>query len=190
VIGDGFSGPALALEQMPGARWYPDARVNYAENVLRHAGDPDRAQAAAILHLEEDGATREISWRTLAGQVASLAAALRRMRVQPGDVVAAVLPNIPEAIIGLLASASIGAVWCICSPDLGVKATLDRLGQLDPVVLIGTAGYRFNGKWFDRGGDLDAVEAGLPTVRHTIIVTAQNPGARTVFGDLEVFAAT
>ena len=104
VIGDGFSGPALALEQMPGARWYPDARVNYAENVLRHAGDPDRAQAAAILHLEEDGATREISWRTLAGQVASLAAALRRMRVQPGDVVAAVLPNIPEAIIGLLAS--------------------------------------------------------------------------------------
>jgi 2,4-diketo-3-deoxy-L-fuconate hydrolase len=101
--GDVLTGPALALEQMPGARWYPDARVNYAENVLRHAGDPDRAQAAAILHLEEDGATREISWRTLAGQVASLAAALRRMRVQPGDVVA-VLPNIPEAIIGLLAS--------------------------------------------------------------------------------------
>lgn len=184
VLGAGFTAPALTVEQMPGARWYPDARLNYAENVLRHAKNPDRAPTTAIVHLEEDGSTREISWETLASQVASLAASLREMGVQPGDVVAAVLPNIPEAIIGMLASASVGAVWCICSPDLGVKATLDRLRQLDPVVLIGTAGYRFNGKWFDRAAHLDAVEAGLPTVLHTVSVTTENPGARLAFGDL------
>ncbi|MDQ2739906.1 MAG: AMP-binding protein, partial [Actinomycetota bacterium] len=116
VLGTGFTGPALTQEQMPGAVWYPAARLNYAHNLLRHATDPDLADTTAIVEMDEDGKSREVSWSALSGQVSSVAEGLRRLGVQQGDVVAAVLPNIPEAIVGLLASASIGAVWCICSP--------------------------------------------------------------------------
>lgn len=178
VLGSGFSTPALAVDRMPGAIWHPQARLNYAENVLRQAADPAAVDTTAIVELSEDGSTREISWGSLSERVASLAAGLRRLGVRNGDAVAAVLPNIPEAIIGLLAAASIGAVWCICSPDLGVGATLDRLGQLDPVVLIGLPGYEFNGRWFDTTARLDSIETGLPTLRSTIVVAAQYSSAQ------------
>jgi len=182
VLGDGFAGPALAEERMPGAVWYPGATLNYAENILRSASDPALADTVAILHLEEDAGETELTWAQLSTRVASVAAGLRELNVKAGDRVVAVLPNIPEAIIGLIAAASIGATWCICSPDLGAKATLDRLRQLDPVVLIGSLGYQFNGKWFDRRDHLAQIEVGLPTLRHTIVVGGDDDRLR--FDDL------
>ncbi|MGM7666474.1 acetoacetate--CoA ligase [Microbacterium sp. A93] len=175
ILGDGFDGPALAEERMPGAVWYPRARLNFAENVLRHAQDPDLADIPAIVDVDEDGFRRDITWTQLAGRVGALARHLRDVGVQPGDRVAAVLPNIPEAIVGLLASASIGAVWTINSPDLSVQATLDRLVQLEPTVLIGTDGYRFNGKKYPRLDHLAQIRAGLSTLKHTILVKKLDP---------------
>lgn len=175
ILGEGFDAPALAQEQMPGARWYPNARLNFAENVLRHAQNPQLRDAPAIVDVDEEDSRTDISWSQLAGRVGSLAQHLRDLGVKPGDRVAAVLPNIPEAIIGLLASASIGAVWTINSPDLSVQATLDRLAQLEPTVLIGADGYRFNGKEFDRLEHFAQISAGLPTVRHRILVKKLNP---------------
>lgn len=175
ILGDGFEGPALAEEKMPGAVWYPRARLNFAENVLRHAQDPDLADTAAIVDVDEDGSRRDITWTQLGERVGALAHHLRDVGVRPGDCVAAVLPNLPEAIVGLLASASIGAVWTINSPDLSAQATLDRLVQLEPTVLIGTDGYRFNGKEFPRLDHLAEIRAGLPTLRHTILVKKLDP---------------
>ncbi|MEX5261545.1 acetoacetate--CoA ligase [Kocuria sp. CPCC 205263] len=177
LIGDDLTGPALAEERMPGALWYPHARINYAENVLRHAADPALADTTAVLTIEEDNTTRTLTWRQLEAQVASLASALRGRGVRPGDRVAAVLPNVPEALIGLLATASLGAVWTINSPDLSATATLDRIRQLEPTVLIGSDGYRFNGKEFDRLDHLEEVAAGLPTVEHVLVVRNLDPGA-------------
>jgi acetoacetyl-CoA synthetase len=175
VIGEGFDGPALAEERMPSGV-VPNAKLNFAENVLRHArtrpgrfhGHPD--------HPEDDSVT-ELTWRQLESQVSSLAAHLRRLGIGSGDRVAAALPNVPEAIIGLLATAAIGAVWTISSPDLSPAATLERLRQLEPKLLIGVDGYRFNGKDFDRLQHLSDLETGLPGLEHTILL--RNTGQET-----------
>jgi acetoacetyl-CoA synthetase len=179
LLGDGFDGPALAQETMPGVSWYPQAALNFAENVLRHARNPELTDVPAIVDIDEDDSRRDITWGQLAGRVGALTQHLRDLGVQPGDRVAAVLPNIPEAIIGLLATTAIGAVWTINSPDLSAQATLDRLAQLEPTVLIAADGYRFNGKDFDRIEHLTHVRAGLPTVRHTIVVKKLNPELST-----------
>ena len=173
VVGEGFEGPVLAQERMPGAVWYPGARLNFAENVLRHAASTELADSVAVLSIREDDSTATLTWRELEGMVASLAARLRGLGVEPGDRVAAVLPNLPEALIGLLATASIGATWSINSPDLSVHATLERLRQLAPTVLIGVEGYRYNGADVDRVEYLAEIEAGLPSLVHTILV--RNP---------------
>jgi acetoacetyl-CoA synthetase len=173
VVGEGFDGPALTEERMPGAVWYPGARLNFAENVLRYADSPGFCDTTAVLTIREDDSTSELTWHELRDRVASLAGRLRGLGVEPGDRVAAVLPNLPEAIIGLLATASIGAIWSINSPDLSATATLERLRQLEPTVLIGVDGYRFNGKDIDRVDYLAEVEAGLPFLAHTILV--RNP---------------
>nr|WP_198415833.1 acetoacetate--CoA ligase [Cryobacterium glaciale] len=181
VIGEGFEGPALAEERMPGAVWYPRASLNFAENVLRHALNPELVDGTAILTIQEDDAVTELTWRELESRVSSLADNLRRLGVVAGDRVAAVLPNVPEAIIGLLATASLGAIWSINSPDLSSAATLERLRQLEPKLLIGVDGYQFNGRYFDRLDYLAEVEAGLPTLEHTILLrnpaSADEPGA-------------
>ncbi|WFP15923.1 acetoacetate--CoA ligase [Citricoccus muralis] len=174
IIGDGFDGPALADETMPGATWYPGATLNFAENVLRHANDPELVHVPAIVDIDEQDTRHDITWGQLAGRVGALSQQLRSLGVRPGDRVAAVLPNIPEAIIGLLAAASIGAVWTINSPDLSAQATLDRLAQLEPTVLIAADGYQFNGKDFERLEHLADVRAGLPSVKHTIVVNKLN----------------
>lgn len=170
VIGTGFNGPALAVERMPGTIWYPSARMNFTENVLRQAITPQCADRVAICSITEDNRVRSLTWRQLHSQVASLARALSALGVQPGERVAAVLPNIPEAIIGLLATASLGAIWTINSPELSVTATLDRLGQLQPVMLIGASHYRFNGKDVDCRAQLHTLPDKLPSLRHTIVV--------------------
>jgi acetoacetyl-CoA synthetase len=170
VIGTGFNGPALGTERMPGATWYPNAHMNFGENLLQHALNPACADTAAIRSITEDNRVRSMTWRQLHSQVASLATALRALGVQPGERVAAVLPNIPEAIVGLLATASLGAIWTINSPELSVTATLDRLDQAQPVVLIGASRYRFNGKDVDCRAQLETLPDRLPSLRHTIVV--------------------
>lgn len=189
VIGDDLDSPALVHEEMPGASWFPRARINFAENVLRYAREPEMTGQTAILSIEEDNSTQELTWGELEARVASLAAELRKRDVRAGDRVAAVLPNIPEALIGLLAAASIGAVWTINSPDLSPEATLDRIKQLEPTVLIGSDGYRFNGKEFSRTEHLEHVASGLPSVEHVMVVRNLDPSAelpenQTAFDEL------
>ncbi|OPC84366.1 acetoacetate--CoA ligase [Embleya scabrispora] len=159
----------LADRTMPGARWFPNARLNYAQQVLRHAedGDPERP---AIVHLDEELTPREISWVELRRQVASCAATLRELGVRPGDRVAAYVPNTPHAVIGLLACASIGAVWSACAPDFGARSVLDRFQQIEPVVLLAVDGYRYGGKEVRRADVVAELREGLPTVRHVLHV--------------------
>lgn len=162
IVGDGFVGPALADRRMPGAVWYPQARVNYAENVLRWAATlPD---GVAIVDFTEDGSPTEWSWTTLTGRVARLAARLRALGIGERDVVGAVLPNVPQAIVGLLAAASIGAIWSVCSPDFAETAIVDRLGPLSPKVLLVTSGYSFKERAIDTRPLAAAVTASLPSV--------------------------
>ncbi len=131
-------------DRMPGARWFPEARLSFAENLLAHPGHGE-----AIVFRDERGARRAISWAELPSLVARAAAALRAHGVGPGDRVAALLPNAPEAVIGMLATASLGAIWSSCSPDFGVRGVLDRFGQIEPRVLIAAEQYAYAGKRHD-----------------------------------------
>lgn len=187
VLGDGLDGRGLEDATMPGAIWFPGARLNFADNILRHAAREDMADRTAILRIDEDNQTRSISWSGLADQVGSLAAALRRRGVGPGDVVAAVLPNVPEAIIGLLATASLGAIWSINSPDMSASATLDRISQLAPKVLIGIDGYRFKGRTIELADYFAQVAAGLPEAVLRLLVRnlTGTPAGPAGFEDLE-----
>lgn len=160
----------LAEERMPGAVWFPGARLNFAERCLAGGGPDD----VALLLVAEgpDGLTgpEEVTYGELRRQVAAVAATLRGLGVGPGDRVAAYLPNVAAAVVGLLATAAVGAVWTIASPDFGTSSVLARLGQAEPVVLIAADGYRFGGKAFDRRDTVAELVAGLPTVRHVLTV--------------------
>ncbi len=164
----------LAERRMPGARWFPSAQVNYARQALRHVDAAHAAaQPAVISHNEKslgNRPPRELSWPQLRQQVASLALHLQAQGVQPGDRVAAYLPNVPEAIVAFLASASIGAVWSICAPDMGVNAVLDRFRQIEPKVLIACDGVTHGGQDQDRLAVVDQLRAALPTVRHLLML--------------------
>ena len=166
VIASSEAEVALADTQMPGAQWFPGARLNWAENLLRHVG----AEGPAIVSVDENGTTGELSREDLVKQVANLAAHFRGMGVRPGDRIAAVLPNIAPAVVAVLAAASVGAVWSCCAPDFGVKGLVDRFAQIEPTVLIGVDGYQFNGKPVDRREVLYSLRDQLPTVRQTILV--------------------
>jgi len=137
---------ALVDDRMPGARWFPDARLNFAANLLRRDDD-----GTAIVFRGEDGATRELSHADLARQVACLAAFLRAEGVGVGDRVAGFMPNVPETIVAMLASAAIGATWSSCSPDFGIDGVHDRFGQIAPKVLFAVDGYRYAGRVHDVG---------------------------------------
>ncbi|GAA5234464.1 acetoacetate--CoA ligase [Verticiella sediminum] len=154
----------LAERVMPGARWFPGARVNFVDQVFRHA----TTQRPAIVFRGEDGRAGEWSWAELQRQAAALAARLRALGVTPGDRVVAYLPNLPETIVALLGCASVGAVWSVCSPDMGSASVLDRFRQIEPSVLIACNGYRYGGKDHDRGASVAELRAGLPTLRHVI----------------------
>lgn len=160
MTGDGFDTPALVQERMPGAVWYPHARVNYAENVLRHAAE--RPDDVAVVRVDEDASVQEWTWAELSARVGAFQARLREAGVTEGDRVGAVLPNIPEAIVAMLATVGLGAVWSVSSPDLAVTATLDRLRPLAPAAVVGASGYPFKGKWFDTSAAFAEVIAGLP----------------------------
>jgi acetoacetyl-CoA synthetase len=157
--------PDVVLEnaQMPGARWFPGVRLNYVDQVISNA----RTDRPAIIHVREGGSITEITWDELLGRAAAFACRLRALGVTAGDRVVGYLPNIPEAVIAFLATASIGAVWSACGQDYSAKAALDRLGQLEPRVLVTVDGYTFGGKTHDKRDDIAALEAGLPTLLAT-----------------------
>uniref|UniRef100_A0AAU3HSR0 Acetoacetate--CoA ligase n=1 Tax=Streptomyces sp. NBC_01393 TaxID=2903851 RepID=A0AAU3HSR0_9ACTN len=156
----------LGQASMPGADWFPGARLNFAERCFAQATDA----RPALVCLTEGGTPEETSWRELRRQVADVAAALRRMGVEPGDCVAGYLPNLRQTVVALLATAAVGAVWTACSPDFGTPSVLARLRQARPAVLVAADGYRYGGKTYDRRPEVAELADGLPTVRHILAV--------------------
>jgi len=162
----------LAGREMPGARWFAGARLNYAENVLAKmvAGRP------AILYQEEGGPVQAFSRDEIMRQTAALAQALQRLGVGQGDRVVAYLPNIPQTIVGLLATASLGAIWSSSSPDFGPRSVLDRFSQIEPKVLLAGDGYRYNGKVYSRVDVVRQLQEALPTLEHTLFLPLVGDG--------------
>jgi acetoacetyl-CoA synthetase len=165
----------LASSAMPGAEWFPGARLNYAENLL--SGKP--ADRLAIQHASELRELSTMTWGELTERVAAAAGGLRELGVGPGDRVVAYIPNIAEAIVAFLASASVGAVWSSCSPDFGARSVVDRFAQIEPKVLIAVDGYRYGGKDFDRGDVVASLLEEMPTVEHTVVLPYLDPGPDT-----------
>jgi acetoacetyl-CoA synthetase len=168
----------LPERRMPGARWFPGARLNYAEHAFRNA-DGGRP---ALLFASERHALQATSWPELRRQVAAVADALREMGVRPGDRVVGYLPNIPQAVVALLASASLGALWSSCSPDFGTQGVVERFRQIEPRVLIAVDGYAYNGKPIGRLPVVRELRQALPSLEHTVLVPyldadAELPGA-------------
>jgi acetoacetyl-CoA synthetase len=161
--------------EMPGARWFPGVRVNYVDQIVRSA----RSDRPAILHVSEDGQVSELSWHELLRRTTAFAQTLRSHGVTAGDRVVGYLPNIPEAIIAFLGTASIGAIWSACGQDYSAKAALDRLGQLEPAVLVTADGYRYGGKSHDKRDDVASLQAGLPTLRATVLASELTAEADT-----------
>ena len=160
---------ALGSSQMPGAQWFSGGTLNYAEHALyppAGAGKDD----LAVIFLREDGLRRTLTWRELRTQVAAVRAALVDLGVSRGDRVVALLPNSPEALVAMLATASLGAVWSSCSPDFGARAIADRFTQIEPVVLVTVDGYRYGGKAFDVRATVETLRGELPTLRATVLV--------------------
>src|SRR6476660_1038941 len=168
VLGDRGNGLVLAGEAMPDVQWFGGATLNYARNALRAAWtDPDRT---AIIFDSERGRAGSLSYGQLAHEVLRVARGLRGLGVGRGDRVAALLPNVPEAVVGLLATASLGAIWSSCSPDFGARSVIDRFAQIEPKVLLAIDGYRYGGKDFDRLGVVRELLEALPTVEHTVLL--------------------
>ena len=155
---------------MPGTRFFPDARLNFAENLLKF-----RDEQTALIFAGEDGSLRHLSYAELYQAVARMAQALRQAGVGPGDRVAGYLPNLPETVIAMLAATSLGAVWSSCSPDFGVQGVLDRFGQIEPKVLIACAAYRYNGKNFDCLGRVRELAGQMPSIENIVIVPYMEP---------------
>ena len=156
----------LGRREMPGAEWFSGARLSYAEHVFRDKPD-DRV---AIVHASELRPQAEWTWGELRQRTAAVAAGLRRLGVEPGDRVAAYLPNIPEAVAAFLACASLGAIWSSCSPDFGLRTVVDRFAQIEPKVLLAVDGYRYGGKDFDRRETIAALQRELPTLEATFVL--------------------
>ena len=178
VIGDQGDGPVLVDgHRMPGATWFPGARLNFAENLLRRRDD-----APGIVFRGEDRVRRSLSFRELHDAVSVLAQALRAAGVAKGDRVAGYLPNMPEAVIAMLATTSIGAIWSSASPDFGVRGVVDRFGQIAPKVLFSADGYLYGGKRHDSIGRLASIAAQIPSIERIVVVpyTAATPDVGTV----------
>lgn len=173
---------------MPYARWFEGAQVNYARHVFRHAARADAAGQPAIIAKDENGRVQEIGWSELRRRSASFALELRRLGVDRGDRVAAYLSNIPEAVVAFLACASIGAIWTMCSPDMGTPAVLDRFRQVAPKVLIAIDGVLYAGKRMDRAATIAQMRRGLPSVE-ALIVISSGYGDETVADAIDFGAA-
>ena len=165
VVGERGDVAVHDLDKMPGARWFPNARVNFAENLLQRAD-----AATAIVYRDETGRYETLTFAELRARVGAVAAHLRELGVGAGDRVAAVVPNRIETVIAMLATTALGGVWSSCSADFGASAIIDRFGQIDPIVLIGCDGYSYGGKWFDCRERLTDVAKRLPSVRATFAI--------------------
>ncbi len=187
VLGERGDGATLVDgERMPGARWFPTARLNFAENLLRR-----RDEAPALLFRGESGERRSLTFAALHDQVSRLAAALDAWGVAPGDRVAGYLPNVPEAVVAMLATASLGAVWSSCSPDFGVAGVTDRFGQIGPKVLFTADGYFYGGRRHDCLAKAAALRERLPGLEHVVVVpyARREPDLSSLPGAVELDAA-
>jgi acetoacetyl-CoA synthetase len=165
VSGDKGEPPYIAdARRMPGAAFFPGARLNFAENLLRHEGKGD-----AIVFWGEGKVRRRLTWDVLRADVGRASRGFAAAGVSAGDRVAGMLPNMPEGVVSMLGAASIGAVWSSCSPDFGVQGVLDRFGQIEPKVLVACDGYYYNGKAIDISDKLAQIVAQLPTVKEVIV---------------------
>ncbi len=166
VVGDRNASAVVDdVHQMPGARWFPEAKINFAENLLRPSGSKD-----AILFAGENGKRETLSFDDLRNQVASVAAALRAQGVTAGDRVAGYMPNCPQTIVAMLATASIGAIWSSCSPDFGVNGVVDRFGQIEPKVLFSVDGYQYGGKTFGLLPKIEEIAKKITSIERVVIV--------------------
>ena len=159
----------LERNTMPGARWFVGAKVNYAQQVFSHVEAAHAAGMPAIISSNERGQRRELSWPELKRQSAALALHLQAQGVQPGDRVAAYMPNIPETMVAFLAVVSIGGIWSVCAPDMGTNAVVDRFKQVTPKVLIAVDGVTYGGKDLERQTVVNELRAALPTVEHVVM---------------------
>ena len=179
--------PATVLarpDDIMDAGWFEGSRLNYARHLLRHGGDE-----VAVVFCGEDGSRREISRNELREEVAAVATGLRAAGVTKGDRVGAFLPNCPEAIIGMLATTSLGAIWSSCSPDFGVNGVVDRFGQIEPKVLFGVNGYRYNGKTCDTRQTIARVVAAIDSISTTVVVPfVDDLGTNTSAGNVVVWS--
>ncbi len=165
VVGDKGQRVLVDGDKMPGASFFPDAKLNFAENLLRKTGTSD-----ALVFKGEDKVERRWSWDDLHGAVSRLQQLFGDLGIKAGDRVAAMMPNMPETIACMLATASLGAVWSSCSPDFGEQGVLDRFGQIEPVLFIAPDGYWYNGKAIDVSAKVATVAEKLPTVRKVLVV--------------------
>ncbi|GIX32640.1 MAG: acetoacetyl-CoA synthetase [Lysobacterales bacterium] len=161
-----FGEVLLDGDRMPGARWFPGVRLNFAQNLLRHHDD-----RPALIARGETVAPREISYAELHREVASLAAALRAAGVGAGDRVAGYMPNIPETVIAMLAATSLGAIWSSTSPDFGVSGVVDRFGQIEPKILFSANAYRYGGKRFELLSKIGEVLSRIPSIERVVMVS-------------------
>lgn len=164
----------LRSRTMPGAEWFPGARLNFAEHALRHATD----ERPAILFASERDGPAEMSWAELRRRVGALAHHLRELGVRKGDAVVGYVANTPDAVVALLATASLGAVWSSCAPDLAAASVVERLGQLEPVVLFAVDGVRYGGKDHDRTDVVAELRRAMPSLRHTVWISNLRRGER------------
>jgi acetoacetyl-CoA synthetase len=164
----------LGKRTMPGAEWFPGARLNYAEHVLRN----ERAGTDALLFVSETTPLTGVSWEAFAGQVRILATRLRELGVRPGDRVVAYMPNIPETMIAMLAITAIGAIWACCSPDFGSSGVIDRIQQLAPKILFCVDGYSYGGKAFGRKNELAEIMSALEGLKHVVYLPYLNADDR------------
>lgn len=171
VIYSGNFDSALAGFEMPGAKWFEGTELNYAEHIFR-SRDPD---AVAILAAAETRGLTSVTWSELRDQVAAVASGLRALGLEPGDRVAAYLPNTAETIVAFLATVSLGGVWSSCSPDFGAGAVTDRFAQIEPKVLLAVDGYTYGGRGFDRRGVVTELANAMPGLEHVVVLPYLEP---------------
>jgi acetoacetyl-CoA synthetase len=173
---------SLADDAMPGAIWFPDGTLNYADRALAQV-DRSPESIAVVAHSQTRGRVT-LTWSELSDQVARCRAGLRRLGVVRGDRVVAFAPNIPETLVAFLATASLGAVWSSCAPEFGVRAVIDRWAQIEPTVLLAVDGYMYGGRTIDRAPAVEEIIAGLPTLRHVIHVRYLGDAGRDGWSEL------
>lgn len=162
----------LTSHEMPGAKWFPEATINYTEHVFRN--NLKNKDKPAIIHRSETRETTEVSWQQLYKDTAALQGTLKQLNIKKGDRIVAYVANIYETVVSFLATASLGAIWSSASPDFGTQSVIDRFRQIEPKVMITVDGYSYNGKSFDRMDVVESIQKELPTLTATIVIPFLN----------------